>query len=78
VKPPKEPATDPSNGEHFASWKSDASAQFERLHSISASIIPDGVWTRFYIKGMAPEEAARAPELHNYFTRNPGERLQRD
>jgi hypothetical protein len=65
VKRVKEPATDPSCGAHFASWKSSVTAQFERLHSISAGIIPDGVWTRLYIKGMTPEEAARAPKLQS-------------
>jgi hypothetical protein len=47
------------------------------LQSISASIIPEGVWTRLYVKGVTPEEAANAPELQNYLTREPGERLRR-
>ena len=49
----------------------------ERQHGIAASIIPEHVWTRLYIKGMTPEQAASAPELQNYFTKDPGERLRK-
>jgi hypothetical protein len=37
------------------------------LQTVSASVIPDGVWTRLYMTGMTPEEAARAPELQSLY-----------
>jgi hypothetical protein len=46
----------------------------ERRHGIAASIVPEHVWTKLYIKGLTPEQAAKAPEVHNYVTREPGER----
>jgi hypothetical protein len=49
----------------------------ERLRGISASIFPEHVWTRLYIKGLTPEQAASASELKNYFTKDPGERLRK-
>jgi hypothetical protein len=51
--------------------------EMERQHGIAASIIPEQVWTRLYIKGMTPEQAASAPELQNYFTKDSGERLRK-
>jgi len=49
----------------------------ERLHGISARIVHEHVWTRVYVKGMSPEQAAGVPEVPNYFTREPGERLHK-
>jgi hypothetical protein len=39
---------------------------------IAASIIPEHVWTRLYIKGLTPDQAANAAELKNHCTRSPG------
>ena len=61
----------------YRAWKVDVAMEMERLHGISSSIVPEHVWTRLYIKGLTPEQAAKAPELHNYYTREPGERLAR-
>ena len=64
-------------GSDYAAWKSHVVTEMEHLHGISAGIVPEHVWTRLYVKGMTPEQAAKAPELRNYYTREPGERLAR-
>ena len=46
--------------------------EMERLRGISAGIVPEHVWTRLYVKGLTPEQAAKTPELRNYYTREPG------
>jgi hypothetical protein len=61
----------------YRAWKNGVATEMERLHCIAAGVIPEHVWTRFYVRGMSPEEAAKATELQNYFTKEPGERLAR-
>ena len=61
----------------YRAWKAGVAPEMERQHGIAASIIPEHVWTRLYIKGMTPEQAASASELQNYFTKDPGERLRK-
>jgi hypothetical protein len=51
-------------------WKAGVATEMERLHGIAAGIIPEHVWTRLYVKGMMPEDAANAPEPENYYTRS--------
>ena len=59
----------------YRAWKAGVTTEMERLHGIAAGVIPEHVWTRFYVRGMSPEEAAKAPELQNYFIKEPVERL---
>ena len=61
----------------YKAWKAGVATEMERLHGIAASIVPEHVWTRLYVKGMSPEQAASIPEVRNYFTREPGERLRK-
>jgi hypothetical protein len=35
------------------------------------------VWTRLYVKGLTPAQAANAPELQNHYTRDPSDRLRK-
>ena len=65
------------DADDYRAWKAGVADALERLHSISASIVPEHVWTRLYIKGMTPEQAASASEPQNYFTKDPGERLRK-
>ena len=58
----------------YRAWKAGVATEMERRHGIAASIVPEHVWTKLYIKGLTPEQAAKAPEVHNYVTREPGER----
>jgi hypothetical protein len=56
----------------YRAWKADVATEMERQHGIAASIIPEHVWTRLYIKGLTPDQAANAADLQNYYTRSPG------
>ncbi|MET0720433.1 MAG: hypothetical protein ABWY64_06335 [Tardiphaga sp.] len=56
--------------EDYRVWKAGVTTELQRLHGISAGIIPEHVWTRLYVKGMTPEDAANAPEVYNYYTRS--------
>ena len=42
----------------YAAWKAQVATELERQHGISAGVIPEAVWTRFYVRGMTPEQAA--------------------
>jgi len=68
-RPRKELAARPS-ADDYRAWKAGVATEMERLHSIAAGIIPEHVWTRLYVKGMTPEDAANAPEPENYYTRS--------
>jgi hypothetical protein len=66
----------------YATWKSQVAAELERLHHLQVShvhvgAVPDSVWTRLYVRGLPPEEAARAHEVFSYNTRPPGILLKR-
>ena len=61
----------------YRAWKAGVTDALDRLRGISASIVPEHVWTRLYIRGMTPEQAASASELQNFFTKDPGERLRK-
>jgi hypothetical protein len=60
----------------YATWKSQV-AELERLHHLQVShvhvgAVPDSVWTRLYVRGLPPEEAAQAHEVFSYSTHPPG------
>jgi hypothetical protein len=56
----------------YRAWKAGVADALERLRGISASIFPEHVWTRLYIKGLTPDQAANAADLQNHYTRSPG------
>jgi len=46
-------------------WREAAEASLERLYpGASAKSIPERVWTNLYIRGLNPNEAARAADVH--------------
>ena len=65
------------DADYYRAWKAGVTDALDRLRGISASIVPEHVWTRLYIRGMTPEQAASASELQNFFTKDPGERLRK-
>jgi hypothetical protein len=66
-----------AEADDYARWKSRVATEMERLRRISAGIVPEHVWTRLYVKGLTPEQAANAAELRNYYTRDPSDRLRK-
>ena len=72
--------TRPSNttgSEDYTIWRTQVAKELHSQHGIALGIIPEGVWTRLYVKGMTPDEAAITPEVYNYVKREPGERLRK-
>jgi hypothetical protein len=53
----------------YAEWKDRAEAQLERGHGVKATTIPARVWTRLYIEGLSPKEAAEQAAVSAYHTR---------
>ena len=63
--------------EDYATWRLGVAAELQRQHGIAFDIIPEGGWTRLYVKGLSPEQAVSADEIRKYYAREPGERLRK-
>ena|SRR5215831_11664517 len=60
----------------YAPWMAQAGAELQRRHDIKAATIPPRVWTRLFIKGLSPEQAAEQAAVSAYNTRSPGDQLR--
>jgi hypothetical protein len=49
----------------FAAWQAQAAAVLERQHGVKL-IVPHRVWTRLYIRGLSPAEAAEQADVSAY------------
>jgi hypothetical protein len=47
----------------YRAWKAGVTQRLDAC--TAASIVPEHVWTKLYIKGLTPEQTAKAPEVHN-------------
>jgi hypothetical protein len=61
----------------YAEWKDRAEVQLERRHGVKATTIPTRVWTRLYIQGRSPKEAAEQAAVSNFNTRPAFERTRK-
>jgi len=66
-----------TSSEDYVAWRTQVAEELQRQHGIDLGVIPEAVWTRFFIRGLTPEQAANVPEIYNYVTREPGERLRK-
>jgi hypothetical protein len=69
---PTKPAIAPT----YTEWKARAAAGLKR-QGISAGVMREREWRRLFIRGKAPEDAARQVETLYYNMRPPFERLRR-
>jgi hypothetical protein len=53
----------------YEAWKAVAAKELQRLHGIDATAIAEREWTKLYIRGLAPEEAADRAEREYRNTR---------
>ena len=53
----------------YPSWKDAAAQELKRLHGIEATAIPEREWTKLYVDGLTPEEAAEKAEREYRGTR---------
>ena len=53
----------------YSSWKDAAAQELKRLHGIEATAIPEREWTKLYVDGLTPEEAAERAEREYRSTR---------
>jgi hypothetical protein len=60
----------------FFEWKDRAEVQLERGHGVKATTIPASVWTRLYIQGRSPKEAAEQAAVSAYNTRPAFQRMR--
>ena len=63
--------------EDYAIWRLGVAAELQRQHGIAFDIIPEGGWTRLYVKGLSPEQAVSTDEIRKHYAREPGERLRK-
>jgi hypothetical protein len=49
----------------------------DNSQGIAFDIIPEGGWTRLYVKGLSPEQAANADGIRKHYAREPGQRLRK-
>jgi hypothetical protein len=61
---------------NYAEWKDRAEVQLERGHGVKASTIPTRVWTRLYVQGASPQEAAEQAAVSAYNTPQAFDRLR--
>jgi hypothetical protein len=52
----------------YAEWKDRAEVKLEHRHGVKASTIPARVWTRLYLQGRSPKEAAEQAAVSGYNT----------
>jgi hypothetical protein len=53
----------------YEAWKAVAAEELKRLHGIEATAIAEREWTKLYVRGLAPEEAAERAERESRNTR---------
>jgi hypothetical protein len=58
-------------------WRAEAEQALERLYpGVKAASIPERVWTNLYVRGLSPNEAARAADVHVWNKLTPVDRLR--
>jgi len=55
----------------YSVWKAAAVKALHRLHAPAAMVIRDGLWTRFYVRGFSPKQAAELAEREYHNTQPP-------
>jgi hypothetical protein len=70
-------AASTTSTEDYATWRLGVTAELQCQHGIAFDIIPEGGWTRLYVKGLSPEQAANGDEIRKHYAREPGERLRK-
>jgi hypothetical protein len=60
----------------YAEWKDRAEVQLERGHGVKATTIPTRVWTRLYLQGRSPKEAAEQAAVSAYSAHPAFERMR--
>ena len=69
-------ATSTTSADDYATWRGGVAAELQRQHGIAFDTIPEGGWTRLYVKGLSPEQAVSTDEIRKHYAREPGERLR--
>jgi hypothetical protein len=58
-------------------WRAEPEQALERLYpGVKAASIPERVWTNLYVRGLSPNEAARAADVHVCNKLTPVDRLR--
>jgi hypothetical protein len=60
----------------YAEWKDRPEVELERRHGVKASTIPTRLWSRLFVQGRSPQEAAEHAAVSAYNTRPAFERMR--
>jgi hypothetical protein len=60
LPPGSRPAASLNAATAFPAWKAEAVKALVKLHERAATATRDGFWTRLYVRGLSPDDAARA------------------
>ena len=72
VRMPRQSRTASRDAEpSYPVWKAAAVKALHRLHAPAAMVTRDGLWTRFYVRGFSPKQAAELAEREYYSTQPP-------
>jgi len=55
----------------YPAWKAAAVRALQKLHWSAAAFTRDGLWTKLYVRGFSPEEAAKLAEREYHSTHRP-------
>jgi hypothetical protein len=58
-------------GPSYPVWKADAVKALQKLHWSAAAVTRDALWSKLYVRGLSPEEAAKLAEREYHSTRPP-------
>jgi hypothetical protein len=60
----------------YAAWQAEAAAAL-RQHGGKAGLVPNRVWTRLYVQGLTPEEAAEQADVSAYTVHSVADRQRK-
>jgi hypothetical protein len=73
----KQPNPPPPKPEGFDTWRARAEVALEQTHGVTRGTIPTHEWTKLYVRGLSPQDAADAAERSGYNKRSQAGRLRK-
>jgi hypothetical protein len=70
---PRRKATEPLS---FADWHRQAVGSIDRMYAARIGRVAHRQWTRWYVSGLTPDDAARAAERDLWNAMTPAERMR--
>jgi hypothetical protein len=77
MKKPAKHSSRKAEQSDYRACKLEAAAELADRHDVKPGIIPERLWRKLYIQGMAPQEAARHVAVSIYNAQSAADRLKR-